>query len=158
MASIDKDKMVELITNIIDPNKGRALKAIHEAFIKFCDNSGVDIVAILYGYVDQAKPDEEWWKVLQTGAGLVDDRLAWSKVKEVWRACKLMMEEKKDTVLTKEELEAPFDIHITSSLATSWDNKYGQGSMIISCICTQVTDLWERSIESSNVTSLLLSR
>ena len=115
MASTPKDQMIELIERVIDPNKGNSQKAIYDAFEKFCDDELIDSVAILFGYVDQAKPDEEWWKILQTVNGLgPDNRLAWSKVKEVWRASKQMMEEKKDTVLTKEELEAPLDIHITT--------------------------------------------
>ena len=97
--------MIELIERVIDPNKGMSQKAIYDAFVKFCDDELIDSVAILFGYVDQAKPDEEWWKVIQPVNGLgPDNRLAWSKVKEVWRASKQMMEQKKDTVLTKEEL------------------------------------------------------
>jgi hypothetical protein len=133
MATTLRDQMIELIERVIDPNKGNSQKAICDAFVKLCDDSLIDSVPILFGYVDQAKPDEEWWKIIQSVTGLgPDNRLAWSKVKEVWRASKLLLEEKKDTVLTKEELEAPLDIHITTHLVTCWDNKYGQGSFIIS--------------------------
>ncbi len=106
MASTFKDQVIELIERVIDPNKGNSQKAICDAFVKLCDDSLIDSVPILFGYVDQAKPDEEWWKIIQSVTGLgPDNRLAWSKVKEVWRASKLLLEEKKDTVLTKEELE-----------------------------------------------------
>lgn len=120
-----------MITRTIDP-KNPKLKAIHDAFVKLCEDSGIDTLTILYGYVDQAKPDEEWWKVLQGKHGLHENRLAWSKVKEVWRASKVLIEEKKGTALTKDELEAPLDTDTTNALNSNWDGRYGQGALVIS--------------------------
>ena len=58
---------------------------------------------MLYGWVDNAKADAEWWKVLQEEVTFRDDRLVWSKVKEIWRTAKSMVESGKEKELTKDE-------------------------------------------------------
>ena len=132
MISSEKDQLVGLISRTIDPGKSKSLKETFDAFIVMMNKKSVVTPSDFYGYVNNAKADEEWWNILQEEPKFRDDRLVWAKVKEIWRATETLVKAGKDKEMTKEELEAPLDKATVLSLNTAWDDRYGNGSFKIS--------------------------
>ena len=62
----EKDQLAALVAKVMDPTKGRTAKDIHDSFMKLLDSKLIESPSNFYGYVDSARPDEEWWNILKS--------------------------------------------------------------------------------------------
>ena len=124
-ADDSKTKFLQIVRKVFEPHSSRKHKAMYDYVVSGLDGKGILGPVDFYGYVNSTKFEEDLWTLCQEIEGIRDDKLAWSRLKAVWRMCQeIVATPKVAKGGDNQKEEDPLDDDDRKQIDDAWNSRY----------------------------------